>query len=376
MAPGYERPVHLKQTEAYCLIDDAWLAMRCVHDAHIHQLEPISGHPALPHFIPAPVDLHVHGGGGADVMQGPAAIVQVLQSHARHGTGALLATSVTAEPYRIEQFLTDVSEVMTNPPPDGALLLGAHLEGPFINPDKLGAQPAHAVKVDKQMLERWFSSKVVKIITYAPEQDPDFVVPPLCELYCVKMQIGHTLCSWGQANRVIAEGAGVTHLYNAMSGVSHRCGGAATAALAYAQFAEIITDGIHVDQAAFQLARRSIPGLYSVTDATAAAGMPDGMYSLGELDIEKRGDSVFLPDGTLAGSCLTQRRSFAVLTSWGLNWIDIARLCSASPAIWLGHAYLGMIKKGATANWLELSDDGVVALWLRGQRFSLESTQE
>ena len=104
--------------------------------------------------------------------------------------------------------------------------------------------------------------------------------------------------------------------------------------------------------------------------------MPDGMYSLGELDIEKRGDSVFLPDGTLAGSCLTQRRSFAVLTSWGLNWIDIARLCSASPAIWLGHAYLGMIKKGATANWLELSDDGVVALWLRGQRFSLESTQE
>lgn len=371
MASGEAGSIGLNQTDAYWLIDDEWHARRCVHDEQIHQLLPIAAQDTLPRFIPAPVDLHVHGGGGADVMQGAAAIVHVLEAHAKHGTGALLATSVTAKPHEIDRFLADVSQVMANPPPGGARLLGAHLEGPFINPEKLGAQPPHAIKVDELLLERWLSSAVVKVITYAPEQDPGAVVPALCQRYGVKMQIGHTLCSWAQAGRAIADGAGVTHLYNAMSGVSHRCGGAATAALAYAEYAEVITDGIHVDQAAFELASRAIPGLYSVTDATAAAGMPDGQYRLGELNIEKRGDSVFLPDGTLAGSCLTQRRSFAVLTSWGLNWIEIARLCSTIPAQWLGHAELGRIGVGATANWLELSDNHIVAIWLKGQRFSL-----
>ncbi|MFK8080162.1 MAG: N-acetylglucosamine-6-phosphate deacetylase [Granulosicoccus sp.] len=358
----------MQQTTGLWLIGDDWVSMQCTHDNTIHALEPVAHDAALVRFLPAPVDLHVHGGGGADVMQGREAIEQVLRTHARQGTGAMLATSVTAPVPDIDRFLVDVADVMRNPPDKGALLLGAHLEGPFINPNKLGAQPAHAVPVDVEQLEAWLSTGVVRIITYAPEQDPENAVIQLCDKHGVKAQMGHTLCSWSQALKAINSGVGVTHLYNAMSGVSHRHGGVATAALAYSDYAEIITDGIHVDKAAFDLAHRAVPCLYSVTDATAAAGMPDGQYKLGSLNIEKRGDSVLLPDGTLAGSCLTQLGSLGVMTDWGLPWPQIGRLCSTYPAQWLGNEFLGCIAEGAIANWLELRGDAVAALWLNGQR--------
>jgi len=358
----------VQKTVGLWLTGDEWVAMRCTHDQSIHELEPAAHDPALPRFMPAPVDLHVHGGGGADVMQGRDAIAQVLIAHAAQGTGAMLATSVTAPSQHIDRFLVDVADVMRHPPDSGALLLGAHLEGPFINPDKLGAQPPHAVPVDVDQLEAWLSTGVVRIITYAPEQDPDSAVVALCTKYGVKAQLGHTLCSWSQALQAILSGVGVTHLYNAMSGVSHRQGGAAAAALAYGDYAEIITDGIHVDKAAFDLAQRAIPCLYSVTDATAAAGMPDGHYTLGSLKIEKKGDSVLLPDGTLAGSCLTQLGSLGVLADWGLSWSQISRMCSVYPAQWIANPSLGRISEGATANWLELHGDDVIALWLNGQR--------
>ncbi|MDB3935878.1 hypothetical protein N9383_04075 [Granulosicoccus sp.] len=365
----------MKNTDGYWLMDDVWQPMRCVHDKRVHTLAPIEATPHLPRFMSAPVDLHVHGGGGADVMQGSAAIECVLHAHARGGTGALLATSVTAPFDDIDRFLEDVKAVMANPPIAGAQLLGAHLEGPFINPDKLGAQPPHASVVDATRLEKWLAGGVVRVMTYAPEQDPVGVVPELCQRHNVKMQLGHTLCTWSQAQAAINSGAGVTHLFNAMSGVLHREGGAATAALAYADYAEIITDGVHVDQAAFALAHRAIPHLYSVTDATAGAGMPDGPYQLGELGIEKKGDSMFLPDGTLAGSCLTQRRSLSLLRSWGLSWLDINRLCSMYPSQWLGNNELGSIGEGACAHWLEISDDKISALWLSGQRHKLEGVE-
>lgn len=356
------------RTMGLWMVGDRLQPMRCTHSNTIQHLEPVAFDSRLPLFMPAPVDLHVHGGGGADVMQGCDAINQVLIAHAREGTGALLATSVTAPMDEIDKFLDDVATVMLNPPDEGARLLGAHLEGPFISPDKLGAQPPYAVPVDAERLERWLSSGVVKIMTYAPEQDPDNVVAALCLQYGVKAQLGHTLCSWSQALQAINAGAGVTHLFNAMSGVSHREGGAAAAALAYSDYAEIITDGIHVDKAAFDIAHRAIPYLYSVTDATAAAGMPDGHYDLGSLRIEKKGHSVLLADGTLAGSCLTQLESIATMANWGLSWLQINRLSSVYPAQWIGNKTLGVIAPGAIANWLELRDNKVVALWLNGQR--------
>ena len=370
----------LTQTSGHWWTPEGWLTGVCVHDAHVGQLQtdetsnanPLSSETpgTEPLFIPAPVDLHVHGGGGHDCMSGDDAIRAMLVTHAQHGTGSLLATSVTAPFDVISQFLDSVARVMSDPDQHAATLLGAHLEGPFINPDKLGAQPPHSAKLNLAQLESWFESGVVRVITYAPELDPEGELISLCHQYRVRVQIGHTLCTWSQAQQALQRGCGVTHLYNAMSGVSHRQGGAATAALAYADYAEIIIDGLHVERAAFDAARRAIPGLYSITDATAASAMPDGEYQLGSLWVNKVGDRVLLADGTLAGSCLTQLRSLSVLRAWDVGWHDIASMVSVIPARWIGDEKLGQIVPGAHAHWLEIQDDKPVALWLAGQRLA------
>jgi len=351
-----------------------WRQANCTHDAFVHAVDgraDTSSADILPSgriFIPAPVDLHIHGGGGYDCMAGEGAIRGLLSSAATSGTGALLATSVTAPADDISAFLDTVKCIMAAPDNGSACLLGAHLEGPFINPGKLGAQPPYPLDIDTALLARWFASGVVRAITFAPELDASAELIELCQQHHVRAQIGHTLCDWQTAKTALQSGCGITHMYNAMSGIQARAGGAAAAALGFADYAEIITDGIHVDAAAFHAARRAIPNLYSVTDATAATGMPDGAYQLGNLEVMKSGDSVRLADGTLAGSCLTQLRSVAVLRSWGMSWHAIGQFSSAIPARWIGARQCGNIAPGTRASWLEIQDDAVVAVWIDGQR--------
>jgi N-acetylglucosamine-6-phosphate deacetylase len=343
----------------------------CHHNETVQSIEVIPQLASCPMFLPAPVDLHVHGGGGHDCMSGEAAIRGTLITHAQHGTGSLLATSVTAPFKETSEFVKNASRVMSSPDKGAATLLGVHLEGPFINPDKLGAQPPFATGVNLDQLESWLDSGIVKVITYAPELDPKGDLITLCNRYDVRVQIGHTNCSWQQAHEALLAGCGVTHLYNAMSGVTHRKGGAATAALAYAEFAEIILDGLHVDRAAFDVARRAIPKLYSVTDATAASGMPDGSYMLGSLSVRKENGRVLLADGTTAGSCLTQTKVIALMREWDIDWHTIGAMISAIPASWIKNDVVGNIALGATAHWLEICEDVPVALWLSGKRIAL-----
>lgn len=358
-------------TEGEFLVDGDWSRLRCIHADTVQSMEPIDDGDRSPRFLPAPVDLHVHGAGGYDVMEGEAALRCVLKTQARFGCGALLATSVAAPFGAIDAFLDSVQAVMASPDPGSSSLLGAHIEGPFINPDKLGAQPPYASALDVLVLERWLKTGVVRVITYAPEVDADGVVPALCARYGVRAQIGHTLCSGWQARTALDAGCGVTHLWNAMSGVTHRDGGAALAALARADYAEIIADGIHVDELAFVAAARAIPRLYAVTDGTAAVGMPDGDYRLGSHTVRRRGERVELADGTLAGSCLDQIRLCQVLREWSLGWPAVSRMQSELPAAWVGARSLGSIGVGKRAHWLELAGEKPCALWLDGQRQEL-----
>ena len=347
---------------------DGFVEGVCHHNHIVQSISCETVPPDSPMFLPAAVDLHVHGGGGYDCMDGDDAIRGMLEIHARHGTCAMLATSVTAPFSDISNFLDSVSRVMQSPDDTTARLLGAHLEGPFISPQKLGAQPPYASALNIDQLESWLDSGIVKVITYAPEIDPHGDLLALCKSRDVRVQIGHTNCTWSEAHRALHAGCGVTHLFNAMTGVSHRDGGAATAALAYAEYAEIILDGLHVEKAAFDAARRAIPKLYSVTDATAASGMPDGDYKLGSFSVSKHDNRVLLADGTLAGSCLTQCRVIAQLRQWDIDWHTIALMISTLPAQWIGEARLGVIETGAEAHWLEIQNDIPVALWLSGTR--------
>ncbi len=347
----------------------------CHHDSVIQSLVEESVADTSAMYLPAPVDLHVHGGGGYDCMDGDDAIRGMLRAHAAHGTGAMLATSVTAPYTDISKFLESILRVMQTADKESARLLGVHLEGPFISPDKLGAQPPYASVANVDQLESWLASGVVRVMTYAPEVDPHGDLLAICQRNGIRAQIGHTNCTWSEAHRALQAGSGVTHLFNAMSGVSHRDGGAATAALAYAEYAEIILDGLHVEQSAFDAARRAIPKLYSVTDATAAAGMPDGEYKLGSYDVCKRNNQVLLADGTLAGSCLTQRRVISQLRQWDIDWHTIGLMISTLPAQWIGESKLGVIEPGAYAHWLEIRDDLPVALWLSGVRNELSESK-
>lgn len=322
-------------------------------------------------IVPGFVDLHVHGGHGADCMEGADAVRRMAAFHARHGTTSLLATTVTARADDLRHAATGIAEAMRAPGP-GARVLGAHLEGPFISPDALGAQPPFAIPPDVLLLEELAATAAIRVATYAPEIDGDGTLLAAFMRLGVRAQIGHTTCSYAQARAALAAGAaGFTHLYNAMSGLHHRAGGAVSAALAWAESAELILDFHHVDDGAVRAALRSIPRLHCVTDAVAAAGMPDGEYRLGTHRIFKRGETVHLADGGLAGSVLTMDRAFRNLLALGLPLAEATRRCSALPAEYLGLPERGRLVPGAAADLVVLDTaGGLVAVLAEGRQVS------
>ncbi|MBP1806940.1 N-acetylglucosamine-6-phosphate deacetylase [Rubellimicrobium aerolatum] len=346
------------QIRGSILTPDGWVSGRLVFDEHILAVQGVRVDDArAPFVIPGFIDLHVHGGGGHDVMSGTPGIRGMARLHARHGTTSLLATSVTAAVREIEAFLAAVASVMAEPGPGEARVTGAHLEGPFINPCKLGAQPSLARPVDLAGMADWLSTGVVRIVTLAPELDGAADLVSLVQAQGARAQLGHSLCTYAEATSALAQGCGITHLFNAMSGVSHRGSGLAGAALAHADWAEVIPDLIHVEAGAILAARRAIPNLYGVTDATAGAGMPDGQYALGTQHVMKRGSVMCLADGTLAGSALTMDQALRNLVGLGLDLAEASARLSRLPAEWAGLGDAGRLAPGLRADLVELDAD-------------------
>ena len=341
------------------LTPDGWVRGRLRYAASVLAVEPRAdvsdGHFILPGFV----DLHVHGGGGTDVMEGAEAVAAMAHFHARHGTTALLATTVTAP---AADLLRAAEGIATAPhAPGSARVLGLHLEGPFINPDALGAQPPHTIAPDLALVDALAARVSLRVVTMAPEVDPAGVLLAHLVAQGVRVQLGHTTCSYAQAVAALAGGAaGFTHLFNAMSPMHHRAPGCAGCALALGQHAEMIFDGLHVDPGAMLAARRAIPGLYGVTDAVAAAGMPDGEYRLGRHAIFKRGHAVRLADGTLAGSVLTMDRALQNLLALGLPMAEASARLSTIPADYLGVADRGRIAPGVAADFVVVDPAGAL----------------
>lgn len=311
--------------------------------------------PAAPYILPGFVDLHVHGGGGGDMMTGEDAIRTAARLHARHGTTRLLVTTVTAPLPETGEVLDAAKRIMAAPGAGEARIMGVHLEGPFINPGKLGAQPPYAIPGDAEIFRQLAARAPVRVITFAPECDKGGLLRAVLAAG-VKAQIGHSLCGYAEAAAALACGCGVTHLFNAMTPVAHRGNGIAGAALAHASHAELIPDLLHVEPGAILAARRAIPGLYGVTDATAGAGMPDGEYMLGRNPVTKSGGGIRLADGTLAGSVLTMDQALRNLVSIGLPLAEASRRLSSIPADWIGEEKLGRLAPGNPADLLVFDD--------------------
>lgn len=319
--------------------------------------------------LPGFVDLHCHGGGGADVMEGGDAPRVLAATHAAFGTTALLATTMTAGVGEIERALEAAGRAASTPGDDEAAILGVHLEGPFISRTKLGAQPDFVIDGDVALMERLMELADIRVVTLAPEADPDGALTRFLDGRGVRVQIGHSSCDYETAARCFESGRhGVTHMFNAMSGLHHREPGIVGAALAHAGHAELIPDLLHVHPGAIRAALRAIPGVYAVTDATPASGMPDGDYRLGTQNVRKCGNGVRLADGTLAGSSLTMLQAFRNLVSVGLTVEEASRRTATIAADYLGLSDRGRIEAGAIADLVVLDGNlDLRAVVLRGR---------
>jgi N-acetylglucosamine-6-phosphate deacetylase len=218
-------------------------------------------------------------------------------------------------------------------------------------------------------MAHWLTRAPVRVVTLAPECDAGADLIPLLTAAGVRPQIGHSLCAYADAASALAAGCGVTHLFNAMTGLSHRGNGIAGASLAHAEWAEVIPDLIHVEAGAILAARRAIPNLYGVTDATAGAGMPDGTYRLGSHQVVKAQGAMRLADGTLAGSALTMDAALRNLVAIGLPLAEASWRLSTLPADWIGLSDAGRIAPGRRADLVVLDEAlAVQAVVVAGRR--------
>jgi N-acetylglucosamine-6-phosphate deacetylase len=302
-------------------------------------------------------------------MEGGDAPHVIAALHAKHGTTSLLATTMTAPVEDINRSLEAIGAACRERGKNEARILGVHLEGPYINPGKLGAQPAFAREATLEEVQRFEAIAPMKLITVAPEMDGHLELVRQLADAGIRVQIGHTTGSYEDGVRALEHGAaGFTHLFNAMPGLHHREPGMVGAALAHAQYAEIIPDLMHVHPGAIKVALRSIPHLYCVTDSTAAAGMPDGEYMLGRQVVHKCMGGVRLADGTLAGSTLTMDQALRNLVSIGLTLEDAARRVSTNAADYLGETQRGRLAPGCFADFVVLDRDlNIKAVYIEGE---------
>ncbi|MEX3930536.1 N-acetylglucosamine-6-phosphate deacetylase [Paraburkholderia phymatum] len=304
-----------------------------------------------PYILPGFIDLHVHGGGGADVMEAGNAIEAITRTHARYGTTSLLATTMTAPRDELMSVVAGLGDVARNRVPGGSRVLGVHLEGPYINPGKLGAQPDAAVSAVLDEVLKYLSIAPIRVVTIAPEISGHMDIISEIAARGVRVQLGHSLGTYDDAVAAMKHGArSFTHLFNAMSPLHHRNPGMVGAALAHAEYAEIIPDLLHVHPGAIRAAMRAIPRLYVVTDSTSATGMPDGEYRLGSQHVTKCLGGVRLADGTLAGSTLTMDQALRNLVSLGLPMADVSNRMSRYAADYLGLEDRGRLTRGAWAD--------------------------
>jgi N-acetylglucosamine-6-phosphate deacetylase len=326
-------------------------------------------------LAPGFVDLHVHGGAGADFMDGSVeAARRVCAFHARHGTVALAATTLSASRAAVTAAVVAAAAVAAAPRPGEARVAGIHLEGPYLNPAKAGAQdPAALRAADVAEVEEWLAAAgaVPVAMTVAPE------VPGVLELIAtlghrVAFSLGHSEASEELALRALARGARrFTHLFNAMPPLHHRKPGLVGAAFASAVTVELIADGSHVHPLLLAACARLMPFRVAlVTDAMRAAGMPDGRYRLARLEVEVRDGTARLPSGALAGSLLTMAGAVRTMVrEAGLPLARVLPLASSVPGRALGLSSRGAIAAGAGADLVEREEE------LRATRGWIESVE-
>jgi N-acetylglucosamine-6-phosphate deacetylase len=332
---------------------------------------------------PGFVDVHIHGAGGHDVMEAtPAALDCITSTVARYGTTSILATTVTAsvdETCRslegIAQYIRAHEKFEQQSTAPAAEILGIHLEGPFISKARRGVHPPGAiVRPSVQILEKFRAAAdgLIRIITVAPEIPGALDLIQAAVANGIVAAIGHTDANYEQTQAAIQAGARHTvHFYNAMRPFSHRDPGIIGAVLTEPDVsAEVIADGIHVAGPAIQvlLGTKGFDTVLLASDATAATGMPDGNFRLGNFEVVVKDGVCRNAEGKLAGSTLTLDRALRYIVALGVPLVDALRMATILPARRVSLAgKKGIIALGADADLLVLTPDlRVVGVMTRG----------
>jgi N-acetylglucosamine-6-phosphate deacetylase len=361
---------------------------------------PLSGHYIVPGFI----DVHVHGVGGVDSLDdGGAAIREMAARLPRFGVTAFCPTTVACSAAALRRVLTQVADARAEPDARGARVLPAHLESNFVSPDYSGAQPLGCLRSPRTALDGWAgradradgdrgggdaetfeaadilreierAAPDVGIVTLAPELEGGLDLIAWLTARGHRVSLGHSGATYEQALAAIAAGARhATHLFNRMPRLDHRSPGLVGAVLQTDEVAaELICDGVHVHPALIRtaVAAKRPQRILAITDATGAAGLPDGSEAvLGGRPISARNGAAYLADGTLAGSVLTMDAAFRVLVERiGLSLVDAATMCATTPARELGLVGHGLLALDAAADVVVLDAHlGVVQTYVGGQ---------
>lgn len=326
-------------------------------------------------LAPGFLDIHIHGAGGRDAMEGSSeALQQIGQVLARHGTTSYVATTVTASVEEtlpaLERMSAAIRQARQQPGWPGAVPLGIHLEGPFISRRRRGAHPERFIQESSvELLQRMLAAArgEARILTLAAEIEGVEALLRLAGEHDVVVGLGHSDATYEQTQRAIEGGAcHAVHLFNAMRPFHHREPGIVGAILTDARVtAELIADGVHVEPAALRLAvaAKGPDRIILVSDATSATGMPEGAYQLGPMRVTVREGVCRNEEGNLAGSVLTLDRAVRTMVKLGFDLSQVVRMLTLNPARLLGlDGRKGVIAPGADADLVFLGP----ALEVRG----------
>lgn len=326
----------------------------------------LTGHWIVPGFV----DMHVHGGGGAAFSADAEEALRVVDTHRRYGTTSMVASTVTGELSDLAEQAAVLSELT-----EQGDLVGLHFEGPFISPQRCGAHdPALLRDPDPTEVRKLVDAArgTARMVTLAPELPGGLKAVRTLADAGVLAAVGHTDSSYEATHAAIDAGASVaTHLFNAMPGLGHRLPGPVAALLEDERVTvELIDDGTHLHSAVVQLAFRAAGSarVAFITDAMSAAGMGDGRYVLGSMEVEvSDGVARLVEGGSIAGSTLTLDTAFRrAVTVDGLPVADAVRALSANPARLLGiDDRTGSLEVGKDADLVVLDGDFAVAGVLR-----------
>ncbi|MDO5512491.1 N-acetylglucosamine-6-phosphate deacetylase [Corynebacterium sp.] len=344
----------------------------------IADVEKLDGTPADDlTFVPGFVDIHNHGGLRGSFPTSTADQCRTAADfHLSHGTTTLLASLVSASEESMLRQVPLLAELC-----EEGVLAGIHLEGPFVNSCRCGAQdPAAIIPGDPDMLDRVARAGAghVRQITFAPETAHAHELLDVCATHNIIASLGHTDASFEETTELIAaardRGVTVTatHLFNAMPPVHHRAPGAAAALIHAAArqeaFVELIADGVHLDDGTVDMVMAAVgSSALFVTDAMQAAGMPDGDYDLGTLAVTVvDGVARLTSGGAIAGGTSTLADQVARHLRRGIPLTTLVAAASTTPAQVLGmDGSIGALAPGHRADIVALRPDGTVAQVIR-----------